>query len=905
MRLPSRRSRDVLVGLALALSAGALGAPAPPYTVQGGRVVCGPARFDVLAADLIRMQFTTGAFVDAPTAVVMDRSPQACETKVADDGKWLSLTTPRLRLRYRLGSGPFTSENLRVDWSDAEGHHEWTCGVTDEQNLGGPVSSFNAIIEETRPEKTLPPFPPGFLSRSGCWLLDDSRTPVWNAAAGWIEPRADRDAQDWYLFVYGTEFRTLFERYMQLAGRIPLIPRYALGAWATDLNFEFSNQKVREQDVLAVVDRFREEQIPLDVFVLDFGWHPYGWGGSLDWSPFIPDPKAFLARMRDAGVRVSLNDHPGSGLDTRDSRAAAARKALGRPSPADRAYVDVSRDWQLQADPHNVGLTGGWQGVGFDDSKWFRAAEPGAWQNTWLPHYNGLGWYRRWMDIPAAFGGKPVYITFGGVDDEYDLYVNGQLVRHWGEPGHSVYDTRTTTDITPYVKAPGRNLVVVRVLDWGGFGGILKPVGLTTDPQVLDDNVYFNLADKRQAEVYMQYHNELVDQGVAFWWIDGESARMEGLDGQMWTNRVYYDYQQRHTGQRSLIFSRYGGPGTHRYPSFFTADCYSNWKVLAWEVPYTLKSGNVLVPYVTHDIGGFAGPLRDDFELYARWLQFGALSPILRLHSAHENPEEGNARLPWVYGRAGTDMARRFFQLRYSLIPYLYTYCREAYDTGLPICRALYFEYPAESEAYRRFDEYLLGRELLVAPITSPGVAGVATRSIWFPPGEWLDWFTGRVYPGGRTVDYQCPLERMPLFVRQGSILPRQPDMPHTGAAPVDPLILDVFPGARASFALYEDDGLSLEYATGRCRRTPLQLSGQEGHWELTIGAPQGEYAGMQPRARYDVRLHVDRQPTRLTVNGAPRDFTWDAASHVAAVLLNAAADAAAAQGSIVVGLTP
>lgn len=884
----TRHTRLLIAALCLST----VRAGAADYTVDTNRVVCGDVRFDVLAPDLVRMQFSGQGFVEAPTAVVTNRSLQSDDFQVATDGPWLQLSTPRLTLRYRLGSGRLTSENIRVDFTDARGHHEWTPGVTDEANLGGPVSSFNAIIEDTRPENTLPPFPPGFLSRSGCFLLDDSRTPVWNSDADWIEPRADTRMQDWYLFVYSTDFRAFFSRYTQLTGSVPMVPRYALGAWVTDLNFEYQNQPVTEQSLFDIVDRFRKESIPLDVFVLDFAWHPYGWKGSLDWSPFIPDPKSFLSRMHEAGVRISPNDHPSSGLDTRDSRAASAREALGIPSPESRPWVDTTEGWLLHEDPNNTGLAEGRQGVDFDDSGWREIPSPGPWENQGLQGYDGYAWYRRFAEIPVAFAGKPVHLTFGGVDDEYDLYVNGKFVRHWGAAGESVYDKRTTTEITQYVKAPGRTLIALRVLDWGHNGGILHPSALTPDPRALDDNVRFNLADKLEAEVYMKYHDGLVDQGVDFWWIDGDSARMEGLDGQMWTNRMYYDYQQRHTGQRSFIFSRYGGPGSHRYPGFFTADCFSNWKTLAWEIPYTIKSGNVLVPYVTHDIGGFIGTLRDDFELYARWLQFGALSPLLRLHSAHENPDEGNARLPWAYGTEGVEMARRFFQLRYSLIPYLYTLCREAYDTGMPLCRGLYLEYPDEPEAYRHFDEYLLGHELLVAPITSRAVGGLATRSIWFPPGEWVDWFTSEVYAGGRSIDYTCPLERMPLFVRRGSILPRQPDMPHTGAAPVDPLILDVYPGQNASFTLYEDDGLSLDYTEGKCRRTPLQLSQHQGSWELSIGPAEGQYTGMQARSGYELRIHAEGPPRQLSVDGTTREATWDAEARVATLPIKLPADA-------------
>lgn len=881
--------RIALAAIILWSLCAALSAWCAPYQVQGNRVLCGRARFEVLAADTIRMQWTTEAFVDAPTAVVTNRGLQYHEFAVRADGQWLRLTTPALQLRYRLDSGRFSSENLRASWREPNGYHEWAPGTTDEENLGGPVSSFNAILDHTRPEGTLPPFPPGFLSKAGYFLLDDSRTPVWNAATDWIEPRPGSDGQDWYLFVYGRDFARFFARYIQLTGRIPLVPRYALGAWVTDLNFEYTNEPVQEQDLFAIVERFRRERIPLDVFVLDFAWHPYGWDGSLDWSPFIADPEAFLRRMALAGLRVSLNDHPASGLSDRDSRAAASRRALGLPAPEELGRFDISNDWLWRDDPNNVGQAEGWEKATYDDSGWRQAPTPGPWENFGLPGYDGYVWYRRWFDLPDTFAGQPVYLSCGGVDDEYDLYVNGQLVKHWGGPGASVYNQRTTTNITDFVTVPGRNLITLRVLDWGNQGGLVKPLVLVSDLQALGDHVRFNLADQRHADLYMQYHHALLDQGVAFWWIDGDSAAMEGLDSQMWTNRVYYDYQQRHTGQRSLIFSRYGGPGSHRYPAFFTADCYSNWKVLAWEVPYTIKAGNVLVPYVTHDIGGFMGTLRDDFELYARWLQFGALSPLLRLHSAHANPEEGNPRLPWVYGDAGIEMARRFFQLRYALIPYLYTYCREAYDTGLPMCRGLYLECPDEPEAYR-FDEYLLGRELLVAPITSPAVNGRATRSLWLPPGEWFDWFTGEKYPGGRTVVYECPLERMPLFVRAGSILPLQPEMPHTGAQPVDPLILVVYPGAEASFTVYEDDGLSLDYMAKGYRRTPIKLARTARGWRLTIGAPVGDFAGATPRQAYEVRFHSQQGPPKVTLDGTAVRADWSAGTRMATVVVPAAA---------------
>lgn len=867
------------------------------FVRDGSRVVCGDARFDVLSPTLVRMQHAHGGFVDAPTAVVLNRAMGDKEFKAESRDGWLEIKTSRMAIRYLIGSGKLTSDNLRVVWKDGRGEHQWKPGQPDEGNLGGPISSFNAILEETKPENTLPDFPPGPLSRSGYHLLDDSRTPVWDEKAEWIAPRADKEAQDWYFLVYGTDFAGMFREYTELCGRIPMIPRYALGAWVTDLNFEYFNQNVDQEYLESLVARFRKEGIPLDILVLDFGWHLFGWRGGLDWSPIIPDPKAFLKKMRDKGIRVTLNDHPGSGLFMLDSHVESVRKELNLSLPSVAEWEDISKDWLFRTDPDKRGQDEGWFSTDHNESDWHKMPEATTWENAGFAGYDGIGWYRKWVEIPERFRGKPVHITFGGVDDEYDLYANGSFVVHYGAPGQSYYERLSSTDITSHVRPGERNLICLRVLDWGHYGGITRwPVAISNEAVKLS-SVYFNLANKREAEVYMALHNAIIDQGVDFWWIDGDSAWMDGLNSQMWTNHVYYDSQEKHTGKRSFIFSRYGGPGSHRYPAFFTGDCYSNWKVLAYEIPYTLKAGNALIPYVTHDIGGFIGTLKDDFELYARWVQFGALSPILRLHSAHENPDEGNARLPWNYGRRGIELAGKFFRLRYSLIPYLYTYCRAAFDTGLPLARPLYLEYPDLEAAYEHFDEYLLGREMLVAPITSPGRNGVAARDVYLPPGKWTDYFTGRRYDGARTIRYECPLDRMPIFVRDGAIIPMQPDMAFTAQAPLDPLILDVYAGKPAAFDLYEDDGLSLDYRRGKCAWTPIRLE-RDGAaaWRIRIGPARGAFKGQVAVRRHVIKLHCARKPQHVTADGSKLEekpsawpgWEWDPTRNQATIRLKA-----------------
>jgi len=258
-------------------------------------------------------------------------------------------------------------------------------------------------------------------------------------------------------------------------------------------------------------------------------------------------------------------------------------------------------------------------------------------------------------------------------------------------------------------------------------------------------------------------------QGVDLWWVDGGSGAvdMPGLNKQLWTNKVFYDYTQQETGRRGFILGRYGDWGSERYPAFFTGDAYSQWPVLAYEVAFSARGGNVLVPYISHDIGGFHGA-KIDFDLYARWIEFGTFSPLLRMHSAHANPREGNMRMPWVYGSQGIALMRKYFTLHTQLIPYLYTYTWLAHKESMPILRPLYLQYPQLEEAYQHSHEYFFGEELLVAPVLDPS----GNRTIYLPPGQWIDFFTGRRYQGGTTFTAHYAVDETPVFVREGAIIP-------------------------------------------------------------------------------------------------------------------------------------
>jgi hypothetical protein len=396
------------------------------------------------------------------------------------------------------------------------------------------------------------------------------------------------------------------------------------------------------------------------------------------------------------------------------------------------------------------------------------------------------------------------------------------------------------------------------------FTEICKRLGIDSKGR---ESVGLNMADQAQAAASFEVLRQpLHKQGVDFWWIDGNSAGMDGLDSQQWTSRQYFDYTEKFTGKRGLLFARYGGPGD-RYPVGFSGDTFSQWGVLGYEVMFTSRAGNVLFPYWSHDIGGFMGD-REPADLYVRWLQFGALSPILRLHSNH------GVREPWEYGQDGMDAARTYFRLRYALLPYIYSYARRVWETGEPLCKPLYLDWPEEEEAYRHDDEYLFGDAILVAPVAEAAPEGQPSRrQVWLPPGDWVDFWSGQAYASG-TLTYEADLQRLPMFLRRGSIVVEGPVGDYVGQKRDDSLRAILTAGQpAASFKLYEDDGESKGYQTSDFAVTELKLkpgAKTDTAQVLTISAAAGHFRGQVERRRWTVEVRGRFAPARVLLDGKP-----------------------------------
>jgi len=345
------------------------------------------------------------------------------------------------------------------------------------------------------------------------------------------------------------------------------------------------------------------------------------------------------------------------------------------------------------------------------------------------------------------------------------------------------------------------------------FETFCRRAGLRAAPE--QDRICVNLADPRQRRAAEElliapFHR----MGVDFWWIDGDAAHLgPELFHQFWTNHVYFHAAAESQGRRRpVIFSRCGGWGSQRYPIGFSGDTVSEWHVLRYQIPFTVSGGNIGFHYWSNDTGGFMGEHLPD-DLYIRWFQFSALSPILRMHCSHGDRE------PWAYSTLALETARRFYNLRRRLLPYLYSVARECTDKNLPMCRPLYLGAPEDPCSYEHPEEYLLGSSLLSAPIFEARVKGGGVRTVYFPEGIWWDFFTGDVFCGPAARRVASPLTRMPLYVRGGSLIPMLGDR-NAGA-----LEIHAFAGSDGTAEFYDDDGETTDYERGSFARLEAQIS--------------------------------------------------------------------------------
>jgi alpha-glucosidase (family GH31 glycosyl hydrolase) len=394
--------------------------------------------------------------------------------------------------------------------------------------------------------------------------------------------------------------------------------------------------------------------------------------------------------------------------------------------------------------------------------------------------------------------------------------------------------------------------------------------------------------DEEEAGCYWNVHRKLLALGVDGFWPD-EGDPLDAAS-RLARNRMYWDGPQLdRPNRRPYALHRNGHAGMQRYGAFlWSGDVYTTWETLRTHVSVAINTGLTAIPYWGTDIGGFVPTAEYTGELHVRWFQFGAFCPLFRAHG-----RTWHLRLPWGWntGELGPDeltstsyangaanpgpgelhnaavepICRHYLELRYRLLPYLYSVVREGHETGLPIMRALWLHHPDEPAAVARGDEYLWGRDILVAPVTEKGAV---SRRLYLPKGLWYDFWTEHQARGGRELDRPVDLATMPLYVRAGAILPLGPVKQHVRDTVDGPLVLQVYPGADGAFTLYEDDGETFDYRKGDWMGIGIEWN--EARRRVRLRLLEG--SRMRPPLRREVALRLvpSRSTRRVVFDGGP-----------------------------------
>ncbi len=268
--------------------------------------------------------------------------------------------------------------------------------------------------------------------------------------------------------------------------------------------------------------------------------------------------------------------------------------------------------------------------------------------------------------------------------------------------------------------------------------------------------------------------------------------------------------------------------------------------------------------YHNSDIGGFCCGTTTP-ELYVRWMQYGTFCPITRAHGVGQPTE------PWGYGEEAENISKKYIELRYQLLPYIYTMAYQNYKTGMPLARPLFFDHPESGFLDNYSMSYMWGDAQLVSPVVSKGAQ---TKSVYLPEGNWVNFWNDQVYAGGENYIVSAPLDVLPIFIKEGSIVPMQPVMQYTDELPLDTLILVIYPstGKVDEFLLYEDDGTTLEYQSGSYAITNInQVFTGNSLLEINIGASTGSFQGKLSNRTYLTEIHlIGSAPTGIFKNGFP-----------------------------------
>ncbi len=341
-----------------------------------------------------------------------------------------------------------------------------------------------------------------------------------------------------------------------------------------------------------------------------------------------------------------------------------------------------------------------------------------------------------------------------------------------------------------------------------------------------------------------------------------DHGEVHNLYGLMMARACAEGLQRLRPDHRSFVLTRSGFAGVQQWSAVWMGDNQSLWEQLEMSLPMLCNMGLSGIGFVGSDIGGFEGNATP--ELFARWMQVGLLYPLMRGHSAMSTrPHE-----PWVFGPEVEEICRSYIGLRYQLLPYLYTLFWQATETGAPILRPLLYHFPQDPHTYALADQVMLGPTLMAAPILR---SGMTHRGVYLPAGSWFDWWTGQQLTGSTHVLAEAPLDRMPLYVRAGGVIPMAPIRPSISSPQTDPLRLRIWPG-EGNWLHYEDDGETFEYQQGNWSTLSIQVRETGAELQVTIAPRQGAWVPPQRDLIIDV---VGRGEQRVPDDGSAQDLQF------------------------------
>ena len=478
-------------------------------------------------------------------------------------------------------------------------------------------------------------------------------------------------------------------------------------------------------------------------------------------------------------------------------------------------------------------------------------------------------------------------------------YMDGYRVFTWDksrfpDPPRLLADLRkqgfkVVTIIDPGIKVDPNYRAYAQGVAEGNF--VKKPDGQLYIGKVWPgDSAFPDFTSEKVRAWWGSLYKGLIDDGVAGFWNDmnepsifdvpsktmdldaifddhglhSPHAKIHNVYGMLMSEATRAGTLELRPNERPLVITRATYAGGQRYAAVWTGDNSSLWEHLRLSLPELMTMGLSGLTFAGADIGGFA--LSPSAELYTRWLEAGVFYPYCRTHT-----EKGSRNQePWSFGNRMEEINRRAVELRYRLMPYLYDAFHEAAESGLPVMRALLLDYPDDPQAVGQNYEFLFGDDLLVAPVVK---SDEREWDVYLPRGVWYDFWTDQRYAGPRHVNVEAPLDRVPVFVRGGAIIPTQQVVEYTDQAPVDPLTFEIYPAGNSTREYYEDDGLSFDYQRGVVLREQVSSGERDDTVALHLSAREGSYT--PPARSLMFKVHAVRtRPRKVEINGrAPQAY--------------------------------